>query len=113
MSPDLVTMIGRVAGLREASASSTATEALVAQIEDRLTEGYAWALAGDAWSMRIEQRLREPGSDTLVVVDDGDHRALAREHACFCRDLVALRRELAALRRERDRLRAYGRVRSG
>jgi hypothetical protein len=106
-------MIVQVAGLCEMSASTTATQALLAQIEDRLTEGYAWALTGDAWSMRTEHRLHELGSDTLVVVDDHDLRALAREHARFRRDLIALRRELAALRRERDRLRADWRASSG
>jgi ABC-type phosphate transport system auxiliary subunit len=113
VSPDLATVIVQVAGLREVSASTTATEALLAQIEDRLTEGYAWALTGDAWSMRIEQRLHELGSDTCVVFDDRGLHALAREHARLRRDLIALRRELAALRRERDRLRADWRASSG
>jgi hypothetical protein len=106
-------MIVQVAGLCEMSASTTATQALLAQIEDRLTEGYAWALNGDAWSMRIEQRLYELGSNTLVVVDDCDYRGLAREHVRFRRELAALRRELAALRRERDRLLADWRGSSG
>jgi ABC-type phosphate transport system auxiliary subunit len=90
------------------------TEALLAQIDDQLTEGYVWALTGDGWSMRIEQCLHQLGSDMLVAaVDDRDLRALAREHARFRRDLIALRRELAALRRERDRLRAHWRASSG
>jgi ABC-type phosphate transport system auxiliary subunit len=88
------------------------TEALLAQIDDRLTEGYAWALSGDAWSMRTEQLLHELDGDTLAV-DDRGLRLLAREHVRFRRDLIALRRELAALRRERDRLRAYWRTLSG
>ena len=113
MSPDLATMTGHVAALREVSAGSTATETLLAQIEDRLTEGYAWALNADAWSMRTEQRLHELGNDTLVVVDDCDYRGLAHEHVLFRRELSALRRELAALRRERDRLRADQRASSG
>jgi hypothetical protein len=99
-------MIGQVAALREVSASRPPSEALVAQMEDGLTEGYAWALTGDAWSMRTEQRLHELGSDTVAAVVVGVLRALTREHARFRRDLNALRRELAALRRERDRLRA-------
>ena len=112
MSPDLATVTAHVAQLREVSENSTATEALLVQIEDRLTEGYAWALTGDAWSMRTEERLHELRSDTLVV-DDHDHRALARGHIRFRRDLTALRRELAALLRERDRLRADRRACSG
>jgi len=99
-------MIDRAAGLRAVSANRTPTEALLARIEDALTEGYAWALAGDAWSMRAEQRLHELVSDTLVAVDDRDLRALAREHARLRRYLMALRRELAQLRSDCDRLRA-------
>ncbi len=105
-------MTARVAELREVSEASSATEALLAQIEDRLTEGYAWALSGDAWSMQTEERLHELRSDKLVV-DDHDHRALARGHIRFRRDLSALRRELSALRREHDRLRADWRAWSG
>jgi hypothetical protein len=95
-----------------ASPDLATTEALLAQIDDRLTEGYAWALSGDAWALRTEQCLHALASDTLSV-DDRGLRLLAREHARFRRDLVALRRELAALRRERDRLRAYWRALSG
>ena len=95
-----------------ASPDIATTEALLAAIDDRLTEGYAWALSGDAWSMRTERLLHELGSDTLAVHDRG-LRLLAREHARFRRDLIALRRDLAALRRERDRLRADWRASSG
>jgi hypothetical protein len=111
--PDLATMIGQVAALREVPASRTPTEALLAQIEDGLTEGYAWALTGDAWSMRTEQRLHALGSDALVAGDERELRALAREHARVRRDLNALRRELAALRRDLDRVRAYWLASSG
>jgi ABC-type phosphate transport system auxiliary subunit len=89
------------------------TEALVAQIDDRLTEGYAWALTGDALAMRTERRLRQLRSDPLVAVDDRGLHALASEHARLRGDLVAMRRELSALRRERDRLRAHWRASSG
>jgi hypothetical protein len=114
VSPDLATMIAQVAGLREVWASrSTPTEELLAQIDDALSEGYAWALTSDGRSMRTEQRLHELVSNTLVSVADGHLRALAREDTRFSHDLVALRRELAALRRERDRLRADWRASSG
>jgi hypothetical protein len=106
-------MIAKVAELREMWASHTPTEALLAQIDDALTEGYAWALTGDGWSMRTEQRLHELVSDTTVSFADGDLRGLAREHARFRRDLIGLRGELAALRRDRDRLRAGWRASSG
>jgi len=112
VSPDLATMIVRAAGLREVSASRTPTEALLARIEDALTEGYAWALTGDAWSMRAEQRLHELVSDGVVPVDERDLRALTRGHARLRQDLITLRHELAQLRRECDRLRAEWRTSS-
>jgi hypothetical protein len=81
VSPDLATVIGRAAEMRAVSANRTPTEALLARIEDALIEGYAWALTGDAWSMRAEQRLHELVSDTLVPAGDRDLRALTRERA--------------------------------
>jgi ABC-type phosphate transport system auxiliary subunit len=97
----------------DASPDLATTEALLAQIDDRLTEGCAWALSGDALAMRTERRLRQLRSDPLVAVDDRGLHTLAREHARLRRDLVVVRRELAALRRERDRLRAHWRASSG
>lgn len=99
-------MIERVAALRELARGRPADAALLAKIEDTLTEGYAHALSGDAWSTRREQRLHDLVSDATSPVRGRELRALASEHAYVQRDVVALRRELAELRHERDRLRA-------
>ncbi|MDQ3678475.1 MAG: hypothetical protein M3401_17040 [Actinomycetota bacterium] len=104
MRPDLLTMIDRVAQLREEVASGAPHEAVLAKIEDGLSEGYAWALSGDAWSIRTEQRLHALVNDARAPVRGPDRRVLAREHTVCQRELIALRRELAGLRRERDRL---------
>jgi len=106
MPPELVTISERIASLRNRSASAAGGQALVAEIEDALAHGYAEALAGDAWSMRTEQRLQELISDTDVPVRGRELRVLASEHSGFQRDLIALRRELAELCHDRDRLRA-------
>ena len=99
-------MIERVAALRVDLRGRTPGEALLAQIEDTLTEGYAHALTGDAWSMRSEQRLHDLISNSESPVRGRELRALAYEHARFQGDVIALRRELAELRHDRDRLRA-------
>lgn len=107
MRPDLATVIDRVAALRERAHMDAPDGRLLAEIEDTLTEGYAHALAGDAWSMRSEQRLHELISDAAdAPVRGRELRSLAGEHARFQNDVMALRRELAELRHERDRLAA-------
>lgn len=111
MRPDLASIIERVAALRAQPAvrAGGADDALLAQIEDMLTEGYAHALDGDAWSMRSEERLHELISDSESVVRGRELRQLAAEHARFQREVVALRRELAELRHDRDRMQALAR----
>ena len=109
MSPDLKVMIERVVRLREDLAGRQPSRALLAEIEDVLTEGYARALTGDAWSTRTEQRLHELISDASTPVRGGDLRAIATDHASFQRDLIELRRELTALWHARDRLRTDSR----
>lgn len=104
MAPDLATMIERVAALR-AQVRARSGGALLAEIEDTLTEGYAHALSGDAWSMRSEQRLHDL-IHSESPVRGRELRALAYEHARFQGDVIALRRELAELRHDRDRLQA-------
>jgi hypothetical protein len=106
MRPDLTTVIERVAELRERAHAGAPDVRLLAEIEDTLTEGYAHALAGDAWSMRSEQRLHELISDADSPVRGRELRSLAGEHARFQNDVMSLRRELAALRHDRDRLAA-------
>jgi hypothetical protein len=112
MSPDLKVMIERVIRLREDLARRQPNRALLAEIEDVLTEGYATALAGDAWSTRTEQRLHELISDVNTRVRGGELRAIATDHASFQRDLIELRRELTALWHARDRLRDGSRATS-
>lgn len=110
MAPDLVTMIERVAALLAQVGGRTPGEALLAEIEDTLTEGCAHALSGDAWSMRSEQRLHDLIGEERSAVRGRELRTLATEHARFQRDVIALRRELAELRVECDRLRAGSRA---
>ena len=95
----------RVARLRDASTTSTPSDALVAEIEDGLTTGYAWALTADGCFMRIEARLRAAVADAsgLAAVR---LRALGGEHARLREDLSTLRQALAGLRSDRDRVRA-------
>jgi hypothetical protein len=112
MHPDLARMIERVHALHEQARDRAGVDrALLEKIEDVLTEGYARALEGDAWSMRSEQRLHE------LMYGDGDSlvrgrelRTLATEHARFQNEVMALRRELAELRHDRDRLHAGSHV---
>ena len=94
-----------VARLRDACVGCTPSDALVAEIEDTLTTGYAWALIADACFMRIEERLREAVADAsgLAAVK---LRALGGEHARLQEDLTTLRQALAGLRSDRDRVRA-------
>jgi len=112
MSPDLRLMIERVTGLREQLAFRAPSQAVLDEIEDVLTEGYARALTGDAWSMRTEQRLHELISDASTPVRGGDLRAIAADHASFQRDLIDLRRELTELWHARDRLQEGVRART-
>ena len=112
MHPDLARMIERVHALHEQARDRAGVDrALLEKIEDVLTEGYARALEGDAWSMSSEQRLHE------LIDGDGDSlvrgrelRTLAIEHARFQNEVMALRRELAELRYDRDRLHAGSHV---
>ncbi|MBW3608896.1 MAG: hypothetical protein KY463_11160 [Actinobacteria bacterium] len=106
MRPDLATMIERVTLLRERCARGARDEGLLEQIEDVLSEGYAQALAGDAWSNSTEERLQQriSGEGEPFRARRLRLRLLATEHAQFQRELVALRRGLAELRHDRDRL---------
>ena len=90
--PDFGTILRRIASLRDDVAAGRASRALLERIEYALSEGYAWALRGDAW----EHSEASP--------DRGE--ALRQE-------VAALRRELAGLRADRDRLAADRAVPSG
>jgi hypothetical protein len=102
MRPDLSTISDRVTSLRAESAGDAATDELLADIEDALMEGYAWALSGDAWSLATEERLHELMTDPD---SGGELGELAADHARFQRQLIGLRRALSELWRDRDRLR--------
>lgn len=107
MRPDVATMIDRVAAVRQRARGGRAEERLLAEIEYTLSEGYAQALAGDAWSMRSEQRLHDLIDNRSSSMRGGrELRTLANEHAVFQQDVVALRCELAQLRKDRDRVHA-------
>lgn len=99
-------VIERIVSLRERVARAAGGPALLPELEDALAEGYAHALLGDAWSMRVEKRLQELLTNPDVPVRGRELRVLASDHDRFQRDLIALRRELAALRRDRDRVSA-------
>ena len=106
MRRDLVKMTQRVSRLRAHAAEDAPSETLLSMIDDLLTEGYAHALAADAWSMRAEQRLHELISGPPVAARGDRLRSLSHAQTSCQRDLMALRRELAALRLDRDRLHA-------
>lgn len=105
MRPDLATMIRRVEAMRARLATvAAADEALLESVEDMLTEGYAHALDGDAWSIRSEERLHELISDTDSPVRGRELRMLAADHARCQHEVITLRRELAELRHDRERV---------
>ncbi len=91
-------MTARVAQMRADTAARDETAVSLAEVEDVLTEGYAEALAGDAWAMRAERALHEILYSSASPDRGLSLRALVREHAAFQHELIALRRELAALR---------------
>ena len=93
-------MTARVAQLRAETAARARSDVSRAKIADVLTEGYARALAGDAWAMRAERQLHDLLCDSASPNRGVSLRALMREHASFQAELMTLRRELAALRRQ-------------
>ncbi len=106
MHPDLEAATQRVIAARARLVDLPPDGVRRQDVEDELCEGYAHALAGDAWLADSERRLHELIDDTALPVRGRELRALAAEHAEVQRSVISLRRELAALRREHDRLRA-------
>lgn len=105
VAPELPQITLRIARLCERVRASPGRPSLLCEVEDALCDGYAHALAGDAWSMRAQARMLEligaahaPGGAT------GLH-ALAREHFEFEAHLTALRVQLSALKDEYRALR--------
>jgi hypothetical protein len=80
--------------------------ALREEIENGLGDGYAHALAGDAWSIAAQARLGELMHAAERPGGASGLHALAREHGEFAGRLDALRAELRALRGDLGRLRA-------
>jgi predicted nucleic acid-binding Zn-ribbon protein len=112
MRVDIDAAIERVAAIRTRLAQPAQAAVPLDEIEDALSEGYAQALACDAWLIRADQRVRELIDDTSRTVSGRELRALTGEHGDVQRELVALRRELAALRDEHERLRLLARTRA-
>ncbi|MFP5364139.1 MAG: hypothetical protein ACLGI5_15580 [Thermoleophilia bacterium] len=105
MRPDVETATDRVAAARARLARTSEPDRLADQIEDALSEGYAQALAGDAWVSAAERHLHEMIGDPTIDLRGRDIRALVREHRDLQRRIVELRCELESLRREHDRMR--------
>lgn len=104
MRPDVETATERVAAVRARLACLPPLDLHVQEIDDALCEGYAQALAGDAWLTRTERRLHELIDDPSLAVAGSELRALAGERGVLERSVIALREELAALRHEHERL---------
>ena len=105
MPPDLKKATERVAEARSSLAHFSPTEESLRQVEEVLTDGYALALVGDAWSKRAERHLHELIDAALQPSGAGDLRALSIELGNFQRGLVALRDGLGNLRGEYVRIR--------
>ena len=112
MRPDLETATERVMATRVRLARSPDPEPWWPEIEDALGEGYAEALAADAWLAQAGRRLRALIDDASGAVGGRELRTLAGERAEFERGLLALREELAALRKLHYGLRARSHARS-
>lgn len=110
MCPDVQLAIARVRSTSERLAGLPARDVAIQEIEDALCEGYAEALAGDAWLTDNERRLHELIDDASLAVRGRELRLLARAHAEFQCGVIELRRELAELRRQHDRVRSGSRA---
>jgi len=104
MRPDVQSATDRVIAIRARMQGEPAGEGARQECEDALSEGYAQALAGDAWLAHTEQRLHELIDDASIPVRGRDLRLLVREHTDLERCVIELRRELDGLRREHDRV---------
>lgn len=112
MRPDVEAATNRVAAVRSRLARTSDPDLLGHEIEDVLCEGYAHALAADAWLTESERRLHELIADSTAEIRGRDLRLPVREHAAFKQRILTLRRELESLRHEQDRLRTGSHARS-
>ncbi len=104
MRPDVQSAIDGVIATRARLRREPARNGALQECEDVLSEGYAQALAGDAWLAHTEQRLHELIDDASIPVRGRDLRVLVREHGEVERNVIELRSELDGLRREHDRV---------
>jgi hypothetical protein len=104
MRPNVQSATDRVIAIRARLTGEPQRDVSMREREDALSEGYAEALAGDAWLASTEHRLHQLIDDVSIPVRGRDLRLLMREHDDVQRSVIALRRELAGLRREHDRL---------
>lgn len=108
MRREVETATERVIAIRARIAGLPDDDAVIREIEDALCEGYAHALAGEAWLAESERQLHALIDDDTHPPDRGrDLRALAGERSDVEREVIALRRELEALRGEHHRMRSH------
>ena len=104
MYPDLTPISDRVDALCARAERAPADRLLLDEIESTLCDGYAEALAGDAWSARAEREMQELITAIPAPGAARELRALARRHGDFQVRLVLLRRSLVRLRAEFERI---------
>lgn len=104
MQPDLTPISERVEDLCERAGRAAPDPTLLDEIESMLCDGYADALAGDAWSARVERRMQELIGLIPAAGAARELRKLAKVHGDFQVRLVLLRRRLVRLRAEFERL---------
>lgn len=102
---DIELLTDRVAAARARLAGLAAAELPARELDDMLGDGYAVALAGDAWVAQSQQRLDELLENAAVLARSRrDLHAHTRERLELQRSVAGLRRELAALRVDVDKL---------
>jgi hypothetical protein len=107
MHPDLTPISDRVDALCARAERAPSDRLLLDEIESTLCDGYAEALAGDAWSARMERDMQKLIAASPAPGASRELRALSRTHGDFQIRLVLLRRSLVRLRAEFDRLSAH------
>ena len=107
MHPDLTPISDRVDALCSRAERAPADRVLLDEIERTLCDGYAEALAGDAWSARMEREMQKLITAIPAPGAARELRTLSRSHGDFQVRLVLLRRSLVRLRVEFDRLSSH------
>jgi hypothetical protein len=93
---DCAPLLDRIDALTRRARRATSDPALLAEIEDLLSRGYADALSGEARMVALEERLDE-------ILDTGDEararelRLVVREHRAVEGTVARLRRALSEL----------------